>query len=142
MPNWLRILLLLTAGGVLVLILIGVLAFRYIRARAPELRKRGEAVQIEARKFAEGKHSNDCVEEGLRRSRTSGSFMGAIEVRLFVNECLAVAEEPEGFCSTVPGGVLDHSRWPSEQCTKRGMAGDVGCVGVFQSVIDHCHRPK
>lgn len=142
MPNWLRIVLLVMAAGVLVLILLGVFAVRWLKNRAPEFEKRGKAVQSDARKFAEGKKSNDCVDEGLRRAAASKDFFGMIETRVFVDECLKVAEEPPEFCASVPSGVIDGAKWASDQCARKGMAGDQGCSSVYQAVIDHCRRPQ
>jgi hypothetical protein len=129
-------------AGVLVLIILGVLAVRWIRNRAPEMERRGKAVVAEARKFAEGKQSNDCVEEGLRRSAASKDFLGMVAARVFVNECLQVATEPPEFCANVPSGVLDGASWTNDQCAKRKLAGDQGCVGVYQSVIQHCQTSR
>lgn len=142
MPNWVRILLAALGAGVLVLIILGVLALRWIRNRVPEMSRRGKAVAVEARKFAEGKQSNDCVDEGLRRSAAAKDFFGMVEARVFVNECLNVATEPPDFCANVPGGVLDGATWSNDQCSKKGMAGDQGCVGVYQSVMEHCRRSR
>jgi hypothetical protein len=139
MPNWLRILLVIVAAGVLALVLVGVLAVRWIKRHAPDLAERGKATQIEARKFGEGKQSSDCIDEGLRRSKASKDFFGMVESRLFVDKCLNIAKEPAGFCSDVPNGLLTGAKWANEECNKRGLAGDQGCAGVFQSVMAHCH---
>ena len=140
MPNWLRIVLVVMAGAVLVLILAGVLAFRWIRNHAPALAARGKQTQSEARRFAEGKQSKDCIDEGIRRAGAAKDFLGMVESRVFVGECLNVAKEPAGFCDTVPTGVIDGASWTNEQCGKRGKAGDQGCAGVYQSVMQHCQR--
>ncbi len=142
MPNWVRILLAVMAAGVLVLIILGVLAVRWIRNRVPEMDRRGKAVVAEARKFAEGKQSNDCVDEGLRRSAAAKDFFGMVEARVFVNECLRVATEPPDFCANVPSGVLDGATWSNDQCSKKGMPGDQGCVGVYQAVMQHCQAAR
>ena len=126
------------AACVLALVLVGVLAYRWIKARGPELMERGKATQTDARKFAEGKQSKDCVEEGLRRVRETKDFFGMIDSRLFVDECLRAADEPADFCSNVPTGVLKGAMWTNEQCANRGMQGNQGCTGIYQSVMEHC----
>ena len=138
MPTWLRILLAVMAACVLALVLVGVLAYRWIKTRGPELLERGKATQTDARKFAEGKQSKDCVDEGLRRVRETKDFFGMIDSRLFVDECLRAADEPADFCNGVPAGVLRGALWPNEQCANQGMKSNQGCVGVYQSVLEHC----
>ena len=140
MPNWLRILLVIMVAGVLALVLVGVLAFRWIKSHAPELQARGKQTQTDARKFAEGKQSPDCVDEGIRRSGAAKDFFGMVDSRVFVAECLKAATEPPGFCDAVPTGVIDGAKWVNVECAKRGKPGDQGCVGVFQSVMTHCRR--
>ena len=140
MPNWLRILLVIVVACILALTLAGVLAFRWIKGHAPELAERGKRTQSEARKFAEGKQSPDCVDEGIRRAGDAKNFLGMVESRVFVTECLNAATEPAGFCSAVPIGIIDGATWANQECGKRGKAGDQGCVGVFQSVMEHCRR--
>jgi hypothetical protein len=140
MPNWLRIALLILVAGILALTLAGVLAFRWIRKHSPELAERGKRTIADARKFADGKGSPDCIEEGIRRAGETRSFLGMIESRVFVDECLNVATEPAGFCNAVPTGVLGGAKWVNAKCARRGKAGDQGCAGVYQSVMDHCRR--
>ncbi len=142
MPTWLRILLVVMAASFLALVLVGVLFFRWIKNRAPEFVEHAKVTREEARKFAEGKHSNDCVEEGLRRVRESKDFFAMIESRLFVDECLNDADEPADFCSSVPTGVLQGAMWANEQCAGKGMRGNQGCTGIYQSVLDHCRRGR
>ena len=142
MPNWLRIVLVVMAAGVLALILVGVLAFRWIRNHAPDLAARGKQTQAEARRFADGKESKDCIDEGIRRAGQSKDFFGMVESRVWVSECLNVATEPAGFCASVPTGIIDGAKWTSDECGKRGKAGDQGCAGVFQAVMEHCRRSR
>lgn len=138
MPVWLRILLAVMAACVLALVLAGVLAYRWVKNRGPELIERTKATQTDARKFAQGKQSKDCVDEGLRRVRETKDFFDLVDSRLFVDECLRAADEPADFCSAVPTGVLQGAIWPSEQCSNQGMKNNQGCIGVYQSVLQHC----
>jgi hypothetical protein len=140
MPNWLRILLVIVVGCILALTLAGVLAFRWIKSHGPELAERGKRTHEEAQKFADGKQSPDCIEEGIRRAGQARNFLGMVESRVFVDACLNAATEPPGFCSAVPTGVIDGAKWVNQECAKRGKAGDQGCSGVFQSVMEHCRK--
>lgn len=140
MPNWLRILLVVIVAGVLGLVLVGVLAFRWVKSHAPDLQARGRQTQSEARKFAEGKQSPDCVDEGIRRAGEAKDFLGMVSSRVFAAECLKAATEPPGFCDAVPTGVIDGATWATTECGKRGKAGDQGCVGIYQTVMTHCRQ--
>ncbi len=116
------------------------LAFRWIKNHGPELAERGKRTHEEARKFGDGKQSPDCIEEGIRRAGQARNFLGMVESRVFVAECLNVATEPADFCKSIPTGVIDGATWVNQECAKRGKAGDQGCSGVFQSVMEHCRR--
>jgi hypothetical protein len=142
MPNWLRVLLLLIAVAFLGLVLVGVLGYRWMKTHAPELAAKGKATQEEARKFAEGKQSPDCVEEGLRRVKKSGSFMESVDARLFTSGCLNAATQPANFCTGVPTGIIAGATWTNAECSKRGMSNDQGCVGIFQDVMHRCQAGK
>jgi hypothetical protein len=137
MPNWLRILLALFAAGLLVLVLAGVLAYRWMKKNGPQVAEKAKVASAEGRKFGEGKTAPECVEEGLRHAKEAKGFMEGINTQLFSSSCLTAATTPEGFCE-VPEGLMDRARWSAEQCTKRGMPGNQGCIAVFNSVMAHC----
>jgi hypothetical protein len=142
MPNWLRILLLILFAGFMVLVVAGFLGYRWVQRHRGELLAGTKQQQDDARRFAQGKNTNDCVEEALNRVHAKSDFIGQVHARVWINECLRDAEESPATCEKVPSGMIDAARWAAEECARRNMTNDQACVGIYQEVVNHCHRRR
>ena len=140
MPGWLKVVLIVVAVFVLIVIVVGVVAYRAVVSHEPELRAAGQKMQKEGAAFGAGKQPGDCIDEALRRAEHS--FTGAIRTRLFADACLKAATPSPAFCADVPSGIIDTAKWANAECGRRNLAGDQTCVQVYTAVTEYCHPPK
>ena len=137
MPGWLKVLLAIVGFFMLVIVVLGVVAYKSFRAHEPELRASAAKERDEGKAFGAGKGPADCVNEALRRSEHS--FTGQIRARVFVDACLKTATPSPAFCAEVPNGILQTAKWANAECMRRGLTGDQVCVQVYTAVGEYCH---
>jgi hypothetical protein len=140
MPGWLKILLAIVGFFILVVVALGIVAYRSFRAHEPELRASAAKMQSEGKAYGTGKQPADCVEESLRRA--DRGFTGQIRTRVFVDACLKAATPSPEFCANVPSGIIATARWANTECIRRNLAGDQMCVQVYTAVGDYCHSSR
>lgn len=141
MPGWMKVIV-----GVFVVLLIlgGIGAFfavRWLRGGAASLKEAAQAVDREARTFAEGKDAEACIAESFARiARCDGGILCQAKTRAFLTRCLDVVPPSPELCAQVPTGAIAAGRWGAEECARRGKAGDQGCIQIMGAVAMHC-RP-
>jgi hypothetical protein len=93
----------------------------------------------EGRRFAAGKDSWGCVDEGARRTKDAG-LSGAIATRLFLDACLKSARLAPGFCDAVPGPTdfLSAVSWQAQLNQKYGLNPPFETVALPQSIQAFC----
>lgn len=139
MPNWLRIILIIMLIGFCGLVAIGFVSYRWFKKHGNEVMTGMNEQAADARKFAAGKKTTDCVAEALRRVPADATFVKQMHARAWITECLRVAEEAPELCKGVPTGLVDRVNWPPQECTRRQQNNQT-CVSVMQTVAEHCAR--
>lgn len=142
MPAWLKVII----GVFLVLMILGgvgaFFAVRWLRGEAGNMKEAAEAIDNEARAFAQGKDAEACVAESLARvDRCGGGVLCQVKTRIFLSRCLAAAKVPADFCAGVPTGITAAARWQADECVRRGRPNDQACMQVMMGLVEHC-RPK
>ena len=142
MPGWLEIVI----GVFLLLVIIGgagaFFAVRWLRGEAGNMKEAAEAIDREARAFAQGRDAEACLAESLARvDRCGGGMLCQVKTRVFLSRCLAAVEVSPQFCAEVPSGIMDAAKWQAEECARRGRPNDQACMQVMMGVVEHC-RPK
>ena len=138
MPGWMRVLLIVVGVFVLVIVVLGIVGYRALKARVPELNAAVQKAHREGEAYGTGKAPADCIDEALRRA--DRSFTGQVRTRMFADACLKASTPPPGWCDQVPSGVVATAKWAATECNKRNLAGDQACTGVYQVVGVYCHR--
>src|SRR4051812_43193392 len=103
MAGWLKVVLIIVAAFVAIVVVLGVVVYRTVTARGPELKASVEQTQRDGAAYGLGKQPTDCIDEALRRA--DRSFTGAIRTRLFAEACFKAATRPPGYCDNVPAGI-------------------------------------
>jgi hypothetical protein len=139
MPTWLKVIL-IVIGVILLLVLTvavaGVLFWKY----------KGETVMADAkaaidagRRFGAGKDSAACLDGTVKRTKGAG-FSGAIEARLFLDNCLKAARVTAGFCDNVPAPTdfLKAVSWQARINQKYGLNPPFETTVLPQSIQAFC----
>ena len=137
MPGWLKVILIVVGAFVLIIFVIGFVAYRSLQARAPELKAAVEKAQRDGAAFGAGKQPADCIDEALRRP--DRTFTGMIRTRMFSEACFKASTQPPGYCDQVPSGIIDTAKWANAECARRKLAGDEACVQVYTAAGQYCH---
>jgi hypothetical protein len=142
MPGWLKVVI----GVFLVLTILGgvgaFFAVRWLRGEAASMKEAAEAMDREARAFAQGKNAEACVAESLARvDRCGGGVLCQVKTRVFLSRCLAAVEVPADFCADVPTGITAAAKWQADECARRGRPNDQACMQVMMGLVEYC-RPK
>jgi hypothetical protein len=107
------------------------------------LSKEPERVENEGMEF--GKHTSQrgCLDEGLRRLRSTRrnyDVIGNREVEFFVYGCFQTCQATPDFCRGTPkeDGFFTVRQWSKEQCLMEALGSDDACLDVFKEVSDVC----
>lgn len=106
-----------------------------------KLLEMGERASAGGRAHGESTDSEGCLDEALTRLDSSKGMMEEVELKIFLKECLAAAEETEGFCDGVPppGEIMKTVTWVTSTCKEKGRGGEQRCTRVVQAIQDHCN---
>jgi len=137
MPGWLKLLLALFAGFILVVVVIGVVVYKKVSSHAPEIRAAAEQMKREGAAYGAGKQPADCIDEALRRA--DRSFTGQVKTRLFADACFEASTRPPGYCEQIPDGIVATATWANKECVRRNLGGDQACVQVHNALSEYCH---
>lgn len=143
MPAWLKVLLAIGCGFVLMLIIIGAAGIYFFRSHKDQWLAEAKKVDEEGRAYAAGRTANDCIDESLRRLRVHSGFMDEVRIRTFLNGCLDASAESPQLCEGVPpqSEILRTAQWSIGECARRGMPRNQPCTRVHE-VQKYCERPR
>ena len=139
MPTWLKVTL-IVIGVVMVLVLaVGVGGDLWWKNNGDTMVADAKAAMDEGRRFAAGKDSWACVDEGARRAKGAG-LTGAIATRLFLDACLKGARLAPGFCDAVPSPseILTAVSWQAQLNQKYGLNPPFETAAVPQALQAFC----
>jgi hypothetical protein len=140
MPTWLKVVLIVVAVGFLALVAVAFLGYRWMKSHGGELKADAEKIKVEATAFGRGKDANACIDETFARMNQCSGIMCDVKSKLFLQNCLAVAEVPSGFCASVPKPteIIATAQWTIAECGRRGRPNDQRCPRVITALQDAC----
>ena len=127
--------------GVIVIIL-GIVALNYFEKTVGESLA---AVEVEGREYGRKVDQRGCMDEGIRRSRSTGllDISSGLALSAFTDACLETSRPTTGFCDGVPSfWSMKDSEWGAAQCRKAGVDPEkTGCIHVLKRHHQHCSKP-
>ena len=140
MPTWVKVVLGILLVGLVILLAGAMLAARWVRSRADNLRKQGEVLVAEAKEFGRGKDAEACIGESLTRLRACQGFICEAKTKIFLQNCLEAADVQTEVCSAVPAPteILATARWQITQCQQRGWGENQRCMRTMGGLQAYC----
>src|SRR5262249_2595706 len=122
MPTWLKVTLIVIGVVIALVLSVGIGGYLWGKNYGDTIVADGKVAMGQGHRFAAGKDSWGCVDEGARRAKGAG-FSGAIATRLFLDACLKSARLAPGFCDAVPGPTdfLSAVSWEGQLNQKYGL---------------------
>ncbi len=112
----------------------------WLKKNKGKLMEMGDRASADGRAHGEGTDSDGCLDETLARMDTNKGLMAEVELKIFLKECLEVADAVDGFCDGVPppGEIMKTVSWVTKTCAAEGRAGEQRCTRVVQAIQEHC----
>ena len=135
MPTWAKVLLTIILIIVALFVAGGFLTYRWVMSNKDRI----EAAHKEGLAFGAGKDGAQCVDAAL--DRMGRDMSSQIATRMFVAACLSTAKRSDALCEGVPprSEIMKRAQWGAEQCHKRGIANQQGCLQIYQAVAEACY---
>jgi hypothetical protein len=108
-----------------------------------------EKVVAEAETYGKAHEERECLTAALER--VDGCPKGAVDgamcnstAGVFLDRCLGVARQSEGFCEGVPPQqeIMEGVTWAVGVCEGLGRGGQQPCGQLVTKVIPHCERRR
>ncbi|MBM4778728.1 MAG: hypothetical protein GQE15_13575 [Archangiaceae bacterium] len=144
MPKWLKILLLVMVGLVLLCGLgVGGVAW-WFNANKDRLREDGKRIMAEAKAFGSTTDADGCVKESLRRLESADGFVAQAEQKVFLRACLENTLARPDFCEGVPSmnELMKAATWSVANCNDRGAKDPQACGRLIQAVMEFCSKER
>ena len=108
--------------------------------RGPEDQIQKENVKL-GRVFGEGKGSQDCFREAIKKSDLCSDISCELTVKYFLRGCLDTVPLPKGFCE-VPERInlLESVSWSMDHCHRLGAKKVENCSRVIDVVQSICKK--
>jgi hypothetical protein len=141
MPKWLKITLVSVAALAVFGTALALVARAWFRAHKDEFLAVGRRAAAAGQQFGKDADSEGCLREALRRLDADRAFVGEVEQRVFLRECLGVARRGADFCTGVPGPteIFNLVKFAAETCKTHGHENDQRCSRVVQAIVDVCY---
>lgn len=137
MPTWAKVLLAIFAILVVLFAVCGLIAFRWVTKNKDQI----VAARNEGIEFGRGKDYVQCTDAAFARLGSS-SVSAQIQTRMYADGCYSSASKSEELCANIPPAteIMKAAKWNVEQCHKRGIANEQGCIQVMQALGEACRR--
>lgn len=142
MPKWLKIVLLIGAGLVLLCGLgVGGVAW-WFNSNKDKLRADGQKIMAQAKDFGQGSDADGCLKESLRRLDADDGFIAQAEQKIFLRTCLENTLVRPDFCEGVPkmSDFMAAATWSVANCNDRGAKDPKACARHLQAVMEFCEK--
>ncbi|HEV7923469.1 MAG TPA: hypothetical protein VGR02_22015 [Thermoanaerobaculia bacterium] len=130
MPRWLQVVLAIIAVGIVTVIILAFVGYRWMSRNGGRLQAQMKQLTAQGSEYGRGKDVTDCMDESVRLYRASGkSFKGRFTTQIWMESCVRSATVTPAFCATAPRGseIFKSAQWAVAECAKRGLANDRGC---------------
>jgi hypothetical protein len=141
MNRTLKIFLIVGLSGLLLLILILVLFYRFVSERKDDWLTKGRETLQEG--IAAGNTLTDaqCLDKALAMHRDGQAGIGGIGAKLWLKGCFQSATPTDIFCSGIPAqeNIAGSVRWQFEICAKHGLSTQSStCTGTVGEAQVYC----
>ena len=110
-----------------------------------QLKEHWDKAAAEGQLYGNGKPSNECIAEAMRRLKSAGGFDLRQELsnKSFLHSCLAVAVEPADFCKGVPpkSEIMKSVSWILATCESAGSHAQA-CGRLVKAILEHCEKKR
>ncbi len=141
MPQWIKVLLIIAASGLLLLCLaIGGFAW-WLHANQKAFTEKAFAALTEGKDFGSGKTSDGCIDESLTRLDRASGIVDQAMLGVFLKGCLESAPRDPKLCVGVPATneILPGARWRQSVCADHGRPDDQACARLLEAIQNVCH---
>lgn len=140
MPTWLKVVLGLLAGALLLCAVGAGAVYFWVDKNKDRLKDVGQRAHREAEAFAANNDATACVQETLRRLDERSGIVDEAEHKIFLRACLDKAQRPADFCEGVParGEYIATAEWAVKKCQALGRAGNQPCGRLVQAIQEAC----
>ena len=136
-------LIIMAAGFFLFLGTVGVGVY-LLQEMGPGLMENVERLEVEAKNFATGKKSQDCVDRSMLDGEECGPELFKCNVRVgsWLAFCLGAAEKTPGFCDGVPPEISfsESTNWQANRCELHPRLDPQVCQFLQKRIQNFCHR--
>jgi hypothetical protein len=133
---------LLVAGVLLVVLLVGALAAGYfvVRRYGPGLVEAGKQTYGEGVEYGRRSDNEGCLNEAVARQARAEGFGDMIKNNVFMRACLEASRPTPGFCDEVPRQTefMKSIGWQQQQCQRYGLSAEQQCSQLFGQVQQFC----
>lgn len=142
MPKWLKVVLALFAGLMVLCGVSGFVAWRWLDNNKERLKSMGDAAARDGTAWGRTHDANSCVDEALRRNDAEGGIVNEAGHGIFMRACLDTAPRPAGFCDGVPpkNEIFQTAEWVVKKCLALNRAGDQPCTRLVKAIQESCAK--
>lgn len=144
MPKWLKIVLLVMLGLVLLCgVGVGGVAW-WFSSNKDRLRAEGQQIMAEAKAFGGTTDADGCVKKALERLEAADGFVAQAEQKVFLRTCLENTLARPDFCEGVPAmsELMSAATWSVANCNDRHAKDPQACGRLIQAVMEFCERER
>ena len=137
----------LVFGLLAVVLVVGGIAFVWVRGAVDRFVSAGQQVMSEGRTLGQSITAAACVDSAFARyPRDRAVSIGeGVTHKVFLEGCLGTAAPSPELCSDAPAGdqatIVQVSLWARRACAARGV-NDQTCPQLMLSVHDYCGRMR
>lgn len=144
MNRTLKIVLIVAACGLLLIVLAGVVMFRFVREHKDEWLAKGRDTFQEGVAAGAALDDQGCLNRAFEQYRQGDAGIGGIGARLWLKGCLRTATPTAQFCRDVPAqeDIADSIAWQVARCAPYGQIGQSACSGLLNEVQTHCRQRR
>lgn len=142
MPTWMKVLL--VAGVLLVLLIVGAVVAVYFLARTygPGLVEAGKQTYEEGVEYGRRTDNEGCLNEAVARQARADGFTALVKNNVFTRACLEASRPTPGFCDAIPRRTefMKSIAWQQQQCQRYGLPPEKQCSQLFGQVQQFCEE--
>ena len=142
MPQWLKVLLLMAAAGILTLALLVGGVVWWAMANKDKILEAGRVGPEEGRRFGSTHSMSECMDDSLAQLDHCGAvdLMCETGARMRLGACLSVARD-DGTCKGVPAQpeIFKLAAWSVEACRRHGHETQA-CTRVLRGALEGCAK--
>jgi hypothetical protein len=130
MPRWLQVLLGVVAIGILTVIILAFVGYRWVRRNRGQIQAQMRELTSQGTAYGSGKDVTACMDESVRFYEAHGkNFKARLTTQIWMESCVRASTVSAEFCAKAPRPTefIKGAQWAVDECAKRGLGTDQGC---------------